>query len=227
MIPPTRPGYRRVLVPDLDGEPLAYLRALEEILLDLGAGDDTPDQLGEADDFALPAALDGLGPLEAVRRLLAALVETQGIGEAQGRMLAPPGQHPPGLAGTGPYEHNPLTEITIDDADVQALASIAAELGRPHLEAEISEIVETYAPTTGPAYNPGAWLPELIEHLARLAGLLDLAWTTDADLIAPRARQRAAGNDVVFTDEEEAAYQRLADRFNTIASGDAITRWLY
>ena len=120
-----------------------------------------------------------------------------------------------------------MTEITIDDADVQALAAIAAELGRPDLDAQIAEVVETSAPTSGPTHHAGPWLPELVEHLARLAGLLDLAWTTDADLIAPRARRRAAGHDVIFTDTEEAAYQRLADRLNTIASGDPITRWLY
>jgi hypothetical protein len=60
---PARPGRRTVLVPDLDGELLAPLRALEEILLSLSLweDDDREDPPTDREPVALPAPLaDGV-----------------------------------------------------------------------------------------------------------------------------------------------------------------------
>jgi hypothetical protein len=64
-----------VLVVDLDGEPLAPLRAVEEILLCLGTreGDGRRDPSAGTEPLRLPAALAGRVALAAVQRLLTAL----------------------------------------------------------------------------------------------------------------------------------------------------------
>jgi hypothetical protein len=66
-----------VLVVDLDGEPLAPLRALEEILLCLGTweDDDRADPGTDTKPLPLPTPLAGRG-LAAVQRLLSALAPT-------------------------------------------------------------------------------------------------------------------------------------------------------
>ena len=60
----TRPGQRTVLVVDLDGEPLAPLRALEEILLCLGTweDDDRGDVGTDTEPLRLPEPLAGRSP---------------------------------------------------------------------------------------------------------------------------------------------------------------------
>ncbi|CCG05177.1 hypothetical protein [Blastococcus saxobsidens] len=78
----TPPGQRTVLVVDLDGEPLAPLRALEEILLCLGTweDDDRRDPGAGTEPLRLPAPLAGRVALAAVQRLLSALAPTQSRG---------------------------------------------------------------------------------------------------------------------------------------------------
>jgi hypothetical protein len=71
-------GQRIVLVADLDGEPLAPLRALEEILLRLGTweDDDRRDPGTDREPLRVPAPLADQVALAAVQRLLTTVAPT-------------------------------------------------------------------------------------------------------------------------------------------------------
>ena len=86
----TLPGQRTVLVVDLDGEPLAPLRALEAILLCLGTweDDDKKDPGTDTHPLRLPTPLADRVALAAVQRLLTTQAPTQFQGPACGRLLA-------------------------------------------------------------------------------------------------------------------------------------------
>src|SRR4051794_41894155 len=91
---------RRVaLVLDLDGQPLTVLAALEELLADLAAWEesDTTDPPQARAPLRLPAPLADRVALAAVRRLGAAPGPTPRLGWQRGRRLAPDGRpaHPP------------------------------------------------------------------------------------------------------------------------------------
>jgi hypothetical protein len=206
----------RVLVPDLDSAPMRILLAVEEVLLMLDGWEVDPD-----DPVVLPPPIADRRGLDAVNRLQDALRPTQNRQPDDGRLLAPLSRpRDPHVTG-GHYEHVPISVITLPAADVVTLGQIAVELGRPGLDSDIVDALEGMAGGDVPARA------ELVEQTARLAGLLDLAWTADADLLAPRLIERGPGRDVVLTEAEEAVYERLADRLNRMAAGDAIARWLY
>src|SRR3954451_15055810 len=82
---------RVVLVLDLDGQPLAVLAVLEELLADLAAWEesDATDPPQNRAPLRLPAPLADRVALAAVRRLTAALGPTQCLGWQRGRLLAP------------------------------------------------------------------------------------------------------------------------------------------
>jgi hypothetical protein len=141
-----------VLVVDLDGEPLAPLRALEEILLCLGMweDDDRQDPGTDTEPLRVPAPLAARAALTAVQRLLTALAHTQSRGPGCCRLLAPDGR----------YEHAPMTALTLPAADIDLLCATAAALGRPGLDADIAELVDAHAEqlpaaTAGP--SPPSW----------------------------------------------------------------------
>ncbi len=55
----------------------------------------------------------------------------------------------------------------------------------------------------------------LVVLVARVAGVLDLEWTRDAEILRARLDQPVdAAGDVVLTADEETAYQRVVTRFN-------------
>jgi hypothetical protein len=63
---------------------------------------------------------------------------------------------------------------------------------------------------------------------AQIAGLLDLAETADTTVLRALLETAGPAGDVVLTIDAEAAYQRLADRFNQMwALGSGISRFLY
>jgi hypothetical protein len=213
-------GKRTVLVADLDGEPLAPLRALEEILLCLGAWEDdddrrSPDTTPEA--LPLPPPLVDRVALAAVQRLLSGLAPSQSRGPGCGRLLAPDAR----------YEHAPMTALTLPAADIDLLAATAAALGHPALNPEIAELVDSHAGQLGSGYTR-VDRTALVSLLARLAGLLDLAPTEDTRLLTARLRATPPGTDCVLSDAEEAAHARTADRMNHIwAHGSGLDRYLY
>ncbi|WP_089338254.1 LuxR family transcriptional regulator [Blastococcus mobilis] len=212
-------GQRTVLVVDLDGEPLAPLRALEEILLCLGTWEDD-DRQGPGTDtepLRVSAPLAGRVALAAAQRLLTALAPTQSRGPGCGRLLAPDGR----------YEHAPLTALTLPAADINVLSATADALGHPRLNANIAELVDDHAEQLGGGYRRTD-RTDLVSLLARLAGLLDLAPSDDTRLLTARLRATPPGTDCVLTDAEEAAHARTADRMNHMwAHGSGIDRYLY
>jgi hypothetical protein len=218
---------RRVLVPDLVGAPLATLRVLEEALLMLDAWEVDPD-----DPIDLPAAIAGGTGIDLIDRLRTVLVPTQRqSARTHGRLLAPFGEPRGRHTGPGHDEYVPLTEIRVSAGDIAALSAIAQALGHPALDPLIGHGINELAGTdrwpTLPTLPPLPVLPVLVEGTARLAGLLDLAWTPDAQLLAPALSRRGPGRDVVLTEIEHACYERVADRINAMAIGDTLSPWLY
>ncbi|TQN37311.1 hypothetical protein FHU33_3957 [Blastococcus colisei] len=208
-----------MLVVDLDGEPLAPLRALEEILLCLGTweDDDRRDPGTDTEPLRLPPPLADRIALAAVQQLLSALTPTQSRGPGCGRLLAPDGR----------YEHAPMTALTLPAADIDLLSATAAALGHPRLDADIADVVDAHAEPLAGGCRP-AGRTDLVSLLARLAGLLDLAHTDDTRLLTARLRATPPGTDCVLSDAEEAAHARTADRMNHIwAHGSGIDRYLY
>jgi hypothetical protein len=217
----TKPDVRTVLVPDLDGELLVPLRALEEVLLSLGLweDDDLEDPPEDREPVRLPEPLANGVALAAVQRVAAALRPTQSLGPDHGRLLGPDGS----------YEHAPLTVLELPAADVATLSATAAALGHPALDPDIADVVTTHAQTLGGTYRvPGADRTELVSLTARLAGLLDLEATDDSRLLVERLRPNPPERDLALTEEEERAYVRTADRLNAMwAHGSGIDRFLY
>lgn len=212
---------RTVLVPDLDGELLAPLRALEEVLLSLGMweDDDREDPPDARDVLRLPDPLAGRVALAVVQRLAAALRPTQSLGPEHGRLLGPDGR----------YEHAPLTVLELPTGDVEVLSATAAALGRPGLDPDVADVVQTYAEDLGGVHRvPGSGRTELVSLIARLAGLLDLAPTEDTELLTARLSASPADVDLALTEAEDRAYARTVDRMNAMwAHGSGIDRFQY
>lgn len=215
----TTPAVRTVLVPDLDGELLVPLRALEEVLLSLSLweDDDREDPPTDREPVTLPAPLaDGVA-LAAVQRLAAALGPTQSRGPELGRLLAPDGS----------YEHAALTVLELPAVDVETLSATAVALGHPLLDPDVADVVQTFAEQLGDTYQR-VDRTELVSRVARLAGLLDLEATDDSRRLVERLQANPPGLDLALTDEEEAAYVRTADRLNRMwALGSGVDRYLY
>jgi len=222
---------RRCVVPDLDDDLLHALSTLDEMLTGLR-------NWREADTFALepgdeptawPAPLNDEAARDALERLAKALRPTQGTEQPLPRWWAGSG-HRPGM-GERPddrYEHVPLRFVDLDQADLDTLAAAGQALG---LAAQLG------ASGAGTA----AWLSEalydvsndldsapvdLVSVLARVHGLLDLAWTEDVEQL--HRATLAADGDVRLDGPLEAAYERTANRLNDMWTlGNQLQRWLY
>ena len=120
-----------------------------------------------------------------------------------------------------------MTALTLPTADVDLLSTLAATLGRPGLDADITDLVSAHAERLNVGYRrPGR--TDLVSLLARLAGLLDLPPSDDTRLLTARLRATPLGTDCVLSDAEEAAHARTADRMNDLwAHGSGIDRYLY
>jgi hypothetical protein len=200
-----------VLVVDLDGQPLATLSALEELLADLAAWEesDATDPPQHRAPLRLPVPLGGGVALAVVRRLAAALGPTQCLGWERGRLLAPDGSH----------AHPALSVLTLPSADIALLSATASALGRPGLEPDLVDVLTGYAdrltvqlagrPT--PVARAG-----FVARIAALAGLLDLAPTAATQLLIARLAASPPGLDLALTDAEEAAYAATAARITTL-----------
>jgi hypothetical protein len=212
---------RIVLVVDLAGELLAPLATLIETLSALGTWEDD-DQADppDRDPLRLPAPLAHRVALAAVQRLYTALKPTQSLGPEHGRLLGP----------DGICEHAPLTVITLPAADIATLSATAQALGHPALDPAIADLVVDFARSL--AVDPYTRMridrPEFVASVARVAGLLDLAPTAETQLLIARLAASPPEVDLALTDAEEAAYQHLAERWNTMwADGSGIDRYLY
>jgi hypothetical protein len=206
-----RLGRRVVLVVDLDGQPLAVLSVLEELLADLAAWEesDATDPPHHRAPLRLPAPLAGGVALAAVRRLAAALGPTQCLGWERGRLLAFDGSH----------THPPLSVLTLPSADIALLSATASALGRPGLEPDLVDVLTAYADRLtdqlAGRHTP-ADRARFVARIAALAGLLDLAPTAATQLLIARLAASPPGLDLALTDTEEAAYAATAARINTL-----------
>src|SRR3954462_3826173 len=204
-------GRRMVLVLDLDGQPLAVLSVLEELLADLAAweGSDATDPPHHRAPLRLPAPLADRVALAAVRGLAAALGPTQCLGWQRGRLLAPDGSH----------AHPALSVLTLPSADLALLSATAQALGRPGLAPDLVDVLTAYADRLTeqlagrhtPADRAG-----FVARIAALAGLLDLAPTAATQLLIARLAASPPGLDLALTDAEEAAYAATAARITTL-----------
>lgn len=206
---------RTCAVPDLGGELLDPLHVTAEVLLGL-AGWESDGGNGDGLGAPLPPPLAHNRALDAVQRLLRALASTQGRDSARGRLLAPDGR----------YEHAPVTFIDVATDDIATIAAAARMIGSPSASEDLCDAVEEIS---GAVYPLAAMTrAELASGLARITGLLDLAWTPELERLHTRLSHTGPGQDVTLTIEEEAAYQATADRFNAMwALGSGIDRFIY
>src|SRR4051812_39426326 len=196
---------------ELDGQPLAVLAVLEELLADLAAWEesDATDPPQHRAPLRLPAPLAGGVALAAVRRLAEALQSTQFLGSERGRLLGPDGS----------YAHTPLSVLILRSADIEILAATARALGRPGLEPDLVDVLTTYADRFVDQLA-GRRTPadrvEFVVGIAGLAGLLDLAPTEATQLLVARLSASPPGLDLALSDAEEAAYTGTLDRMTTL-----------
>lgn len=203
------------LVPDLDDELTVALASVEELLLTLAAWEDEDPGLG------LPVPLAGRVALQATGRLWAALAPTQGDRALQagrtGRLFGPDGR----------YEHLPFRLAEVDTGDVAALAAAARELGSPSASDAVRDAVEAGADMAYGGHDETS-CEQLVMRVAQIAGLLDLAETADSTVLRTLLEAAGPNGDVVLTADADAAYQRLAARFNQMwALGSGQSRFLY
>jgi hypothetical protein len=210
-------GERVVVLPDLDKQFTAALADVEELLMTLRW-----EETGDPDDLvAHPAALGGGVALQALRRVADTVRPTQTDPDtATGpRLLGPDGR----------YEHVPLRFVRLRAADIDALSAAAAALGKPVRSEAVSDALRLHA-----VYRAlDRQFPDpdtaLVALVARVAGVLDLEWTHDAELLRARLGQLdTAAGDVVLTAAEETAYQRVITRFNRMWTlADPVERFTY
>jgi len=193
---------RRVLLPDLDGELFAATEVLDEVLALFAAWAEDDPEIG------LPVELDRRAA-DAVTDIRMTIARTPAV-----TVYGPDGD----------YEHEPLRLVDLPEmavatfgAAVAALAVVVHGPGAGHL----AELVGDIADERG---SPPA---AMVELAARFHGMLDLDCTDDQRLIAARI-EPDAGDRVVLTDTEEAAYRRLRDRWVAMWHDyDALARWTY
>jgi len=210
-------GERVVVLPDLDKQFTAALADVEELLMTLRW-----EETGDPDDLvAHPAALGGGVALQALRRVADTVRPTQTDPDtATGpRLLGPDGR----------YEHVPLRFVRLRAADIDALSAAAAALGKPVRSDAVSDALRLHA--VHRALDRQFPDPDtaLVALVARVAGVLDLEWTHDAELLRARLGQLdTAAGDVVLTAAEETAYQRVITRFNRMWTfADPVERFTY
>jgi hypothetical protein len=209
----------RVLVPDLDDELVHALHQLEELLLTLAAWESDPDEPAR-----LPEPLAGEVALAAVRAVWAGVRPTQSVGDHPaypGRLLGPDGR----------YEHRPLRLALLDPADVAVLSRAGQVLGlalatQPH--GELAEAMAAGAEAAALSYGSVPTPGELVETIARVAGVLTPPDTGDARVLAELFADAGHEEDIVLTTTQETAYQRITDQLNGVwALGSGLTRYTY
>jgi hypothetical protein len=178
----------------------------EELLLTLSAWEDDLDS-------PLPEPLAGRVALDALQRIWTAVAPTQSRNEDQpvpGRLLGPDGR----------YEHAPLRFVVIPAGDLDLIDQAAQLIAVRHPHEAIGDAIAQAAEAERVSED------EVAGWCSRLAAVLGLAWDDDV-LTLWRAIDGSHG-DVVLTAAGEQAYQRVADRFNSLWTyGSGLSRWLY
>lgn len=208
-------GERVVVLPDLDRDLTDALGEVEELLLTVRW-----QETGDPDDLVThPPALARGVALQALRRVTDTVRPTQTDPDtATGpRLLGPDGR----------YEHVPLRFIHLRARDIEALSAAAAALGEPVRTEAVEDALRLHAEHRAPDRRFPDPDTALVALVARVAGVLDLAWTPDAELLHARL-DRSDTASVVLTAAEEAAYQRVITRFNQMWTlADPVERFTY
>jgi hypothetical protein len=196
------------VIPDLDDEVCHDLGQDEELLLTLAGWEED-----RAEPAVLPAPVAGRVALDALGRVQDVIGPTPtraGRPAPAGRLLGPDGR----------YEHRPLRLVALDPRDLDVLTAADAALGlelalNPH--GELGEAMAAGAEAAADPYGPPPQPVDLVQALARVLGLLDLAQTEDTSRLA--ALVAAAGDsDLVLDATGEAAYRRAVTRFTDMWS---------
>jgi hypothetical protein len=198
---------RMCLVPDLGDDLAPTLTLAGELFTGLDAIAD------EGTELPMPATLVARVGRQgrpwaaagaAAVRLRDAIAPTQRARAGPAPLYAPGGQH----------EHGPLRFVQVDPDDLAAIGAAVAALGEDlarNPSGDAGSLLDEHAHRGLHQWKTAA---DLVEQLARVHGLLDLAWTDDVALLY----DRIAGTEgnVVLYDAEEAAYQRTTGRLNAM-----------
>ncbi|HEY0487304.1 MAG TPA: hypothetical protein VGD72_13745 [Mycobacteriales bacterium] len=198
---------RRCAVPDLGGDLTRALTVVEELFVALGMA----SKFGQL-HLALPVPLAGGVALGAAVRVAWAVAPTQsGRTAVRPRLLASDGRCP----------RTPVRFVEVASADLDALGTAAVALGRSLLPG--SGCGELAIMLAEHARSRDTTAGGLVTELARLHGLLDLAWTEDVELLHARIARDGTADVVVLTAAEEAAHQRTAMRFDVMWRAGALS----
>jgi hypothetical protein len=208
------------LIPDLDNELCRVLDQVEEVLLTLAEWENDLDARA-----VLPAALAERVALAAVQQLQDVIGPTQTLVDERGVVIEPRIQGPGAGRLWGPdgdCQHRPLRLVWVAVADLNVLAAAASTMGltlalNPH--SELADAIAAGAEASGSGYRPPPAPTDVVASLARVLGVLDLEATADTAMLITRL-EAANGSDVILTPAEEAAYERLAGRFNALWATD-------
>jgi len=205
---------RTCAVPDLGGELLDPLHVTAEALLGLAGWES--DGAGDGLGAPLPPPLAHNRALDAVQRLLRPWPAPKAATVLEVDCWRP----------TGATSHAPVTFIDVATDDIATIAATARRIDSPSASEDLCDAVEEIS---GAVYPLAAMTrAELASGLARITGLLDLAWTPELERLHTRLSHTGPGQDVTLTIEEEAAYQATADRFNAMwALGSGFDRFIY
>jgi hypothetical protein len=198
---------RTCLIPDLSDDLAPTFTHAEELFTGLDAIADDGAELPTPATLVARVGRQGrpwAAAGAAAARLRDAIAPTHGTPAGPARLYAPGGRH----------EHGPLTFVQVDPDDLAAIGAAVAALGEdlarnPHGDA--ASLLDQHVQR-----GPGQWktAADIVEQLARLHGLLDLAWTDDVALL--HARIAGAEGNVVLDDAEEVAYQRTTGRLDAM-----------
>lgn len=197
------PDRRLVAVPDPEGELLAVLGVLEEILLSLVPHPNDPKEWDPPDS---PLG-DGTA-LAAIQNVAAAVANAERSPAPQ--LITP----------DGGFELVTLRFVEVDGADIAVIAQALAALDRATLPAGdefVGDSLRGYGRTDPSNFVTSAF---------RVHALLDLTPNNDTRTLADRLG--AAAGRVVLEPSEYAAYERLTERvLRTFHKGDPLARFVY
>lgn len=201
-----------VCVPVVGEELTSTVRRLGEVLLTLDGW--------EAHGGRLPEPLAGRAALESVGRLYRALAPAQ---------AQPDRPEVRGPSREQPYP--PLWFAEVDPLDVETMAETVASFRRalaPDQPRPVDDTEEALGDALSDHRRPGETILTLVGQAGRLSRLLEAGWDSDVELVHSRLIQgqtpegTAGAETIELSEDEEEAYQRIADRLTAIWEGPPV-----
>jgi hypothetical protein len=227
------------LVPDNENL-VEVVRRAQDVLEHVEAYEqDTAD---DAEPWQLPAPLAGSVALRALTRIEDVLRRRVGSFHDADR--------PPGARLFGPArrpEHTAVRPVVVDQADVTVLTealtvatralspaarcSVTDPAERERLR-DLAEVLDQFSTggfrASWDAGSPVDATADLLQPLARLIALLELPLDDDAIALLDAMAPVLPGCDITMSPQLEAAYERLAGRFNEVLDdADPLARYRY